>query len=447
MSGSGDQATADTSAQHERRLSDAEQAFYGSDAELVIPESPEELGEIVRDCTQRRRCLIPAGLGTHAHIGNLCPAQPLVASLARLDSIVCYEPADFTVGVEAGTPLDVLRATLAENGQELPIDLGMDRPASRAGTIGGVVAIDAGGPRRGRLGSFRNAIIGVVGTRGDGTVYKAGGMVVKNVAGYDIGKLFVGSLGTLGPLLRINFKLRPLPTARAAGAVTFAQVGPAWKLVAAFRRAYLEAMALVVLDPAATASLGKAAELDLGGWSVNWLFEGNDGAVASLEKTVAAILDTPDEFPAEARATLDAEQSRSVQEWLTGFQDPPEPTAKNLVIVRLSVLPTHLERLHDAVRQILQTNGLEGEFLGDALTGLAVLRATGGEDAIRSSLAASVDALGSLGGTGRMVFASPELRRSHDYLLIPDPNRELAKRIQRVFDPAGIFSPGKVSPE
>src|SRR6266498_4107469 len=132
-----------------------------------------------------------------------------------LNHIVEYEPADLTVTVEAGMRFADLQAALGEHGQFLALDPAVDSNA----TIGGIIATNASGPLRFSFGSARDLVIGTRVANPDGSLTRAGGRVVKNVAGYDLNKLHIGGLGTLGVIVELSFKLAPIPPAlvRAVG--------------------------------------------------------------------------------------------------------------------------------------------------------------------------------------------------------------------------------------
>jgi glycolate oxidase FAD binding subunit len=133
----------------------------------------------------------------------------IVLDTTGLGRVVEYTPADLTVTVEAGITLARLQQVLAENGQWLPLD-----PACDAGaTIGGLLATNASGPTRHSRGTLRDLVIGMQFVTAEGDLVKSGGRVVKNVAGYDLGKLQIGALGTLGVITQATFKISPLPAA------------------------------------------------------------------------------------------------------------------------------------------------------------------------------------------------------------------------------------------
>jgi glycolate oxidase FAD binding subunit len=149
--------------------------------------------------------------------------------MAGLNRVVDYPARDMTITVEAGVTIDSLAATLAAERQALPIDL----PSPAAATIGGSIATAWSGPRRYGYGTLRDYVIGITAIDGRGTPFKAGGRVVKNVAGYDFCKLLTGSLGTLGVITQVTLKVKPLPEAGALLCCGLPSIGAAEPLLAA----------------------------------------------------------------------------------------------------------------------------------------------------------------------------------------------------------------------
>ncbi|HEV3004729.1 MAG TPA: FAD-binding oxidoreductase [Pirellulales bacterium] len=173
----------------------------------MTPADQAELAGVVHEAFARNTPLYPLGGGTAVDFG-VVPARPgLGVSLAGLNRVVDYPSRDMTITVEAGIGMAELTAILAREGQRLPIDAG----GAAEATLGGVVATNFSGPRRYGQGTIRDYLIGVSAVDGRGVAFKAGGRVVKNVAGYDLGKLLVGSLGTLAIISQITLKVKPLP--------------------------------------------------------------------------------------------------------------------------------------------------------------------------------------------------------------------------------------------
>ena len=173
---------------------------------IVSPASAEEISEIMKLASAERWTVMPAGGMTW-----IKSTANLIVSTLRLNGIIEHEPADLIAIAQAGVTLTDFNAKLAENGQWLPLD----PPDNGRATLGGVVATGIGGPQQLGYGRPRGSVIGMRVTLADGSMIKAGGRVVKNVAGYDLCKLFTGSYGSLGIITELNFKLRPRPAREA----------------------------------------------------------------------------------------------------------------------------------------------------------------------------------------------------------------------------------------
>ncbi|QIN77927.1 FAD-binding protein [Rubrobacter marinus] len=183
---------------------------------VAEPGSVEELSALMRFANDEGLAVAPRGGGTSSSLGNPPRELDLIVSTARMNEVIEHVPGDQVVRVQTGIRFQDLQERLAGSDQML----GVDPPERAAGaTVGGIVAANSSGPRRHRYGTIRDLIIGVTVVLPDGTVAKAGGKVVKNVAGYDLGKLFTGSLGTLGVIATANFRLHPRPEAARTVAV------------------------------------------------------------------------------------------------------------------------------------------------------------------------------------------------------------------------------------
>lgn len=178
---------------------------------VVLPASVWEIQDVLRFAAAQHLSVIPAGSGSKLQSGNPPEKVDIVLAMTRINEVVEYEPADLTVTVEAGIQLTALQEKLADNGQFLPLN----PPYASRCTLGGIVAANASGSLRLRYGTARNLVLGLRVVHASGTVVKSGGKVVKNVAGYDVNKLYIGSFGTLGILTEMTLKLSPIPARQA----------------------------------------------------------------------------------------------------------------------------------------------------------------------------------------------------------------------------------------
>jgi glycolate oxidase FAD binding subunit len=183
-------------------------ALQRVDLTPVTPASVDEAADAVRSAASAGRAVLVRGGGTKWSIGLQPRGEALLLSTAGLRGILEYDPGELTFTARAGTPLAEIQAALAEKGQYLPFDPPF---AGDGATLGGTVAAGLAGPRRLRYGGLRDFILGIEYLDSAGVRTRSGGKVVKNAANYDFPKLFCGSLGTLGVLTRVSFKVFPAP--------------------------------------------------------------------------------------------------------------------------------------------------------------------------------------------------------------------------------------------
>ena len=206
------------------------------------------------------------------NLGNPPERVDCVLSTERLAGIIDYEPTDLVLSVGAGARFGDVQAVLAEHGQRLPLD----PPGGADATIGGLIATGRWGPLRYSAGTLRDLLIGIAVAHPSGTVSKAGGMVVKNVSGYDMPRLYLGSLGTLGVVVSANFKVLPRPRAEATVIATYDEPAKAFSTASALRngREPIAALEVAFLD---------------GAWHLAARIEGRDETVAAVAGRISAI--------------------------------------------------------------------------------------------------------------------------------------------------------------
>ncbi|MGH7716468.1 MAG: FAD-binding oxidoreductase [Vulcanimicrobiaceae bacterium] len=180
-----------------------------SPGRVVEPKDDEETATLLRAADAAGDAVVAVGGGTLLGIGNPPQHYEIALSTLRLDKIYAYDHRDLTIGAGAGVTVAQLSALLAKQRQFVPLDV----PRASHATIGGTLAAGWLGPRRAAHGRPRDLLIGTTTALADGTLAHAGGMVVKNVSGYDLSRLYVSSLGTLGVITRANFKTLPMPPA------------------------------------------------------------------------------------------------------------------------------------------------------------------------------------------------------------------------------------------
>jgi glycolate oxidase FAD binding subunit len=245
----------------------------------AAPDSAPALAALLHESDARGQKVAPLGGGTQLDLGNPPVRVDVALETDRLNRVVEYEPADLTVTVEAGMRFSDLQKLLGAQGQFLALD----PPVTEGATIGGVIATNASGPLRFSSGTARDLVIGCRVANVDGTVTHSGGRVVKNVAGYDLNKLYIGSLGTLGVIVELSFKLAPVPPATACVVGSFASALDTRELLRAVIRSPLAPLAIELVSP--TFAGGLPAQ-----WGVVFRAGGYPEAVARQIRDLSALI-------------------------------------------------------------------------------------------------------------------------------------------------------------
>ena len=223
---------------------------------ICWPETADDAAKCLQVADRLGASISPRGSGTKIALGNPPRSCDLIVSTERLRRVVDYAPANLTVSVEAGLPLAALQSMLSQHDQNLPID----PPDADRATLGGVLAANASGARRLGHGTGRDLVIGTRSVTASGLVVRSGGRVVKNVAGYDLGKLYVGSLGTLVLLVEVNLKVTPIPASQTTTLGRFESLDRVAELSRSIARSPLMPTALDLLNAPAAARLTERLE-------------------------------------------------------------------------------------------------------------------------------------------------------------------------------------------
>ncbi len=387
----------------------------------VAPSTYEQVAEVMRYAHAEGLAVIPWGGGAIMHIGNVPGRYDIALSLARLDRIVEHEPADLTASCQAGITLDRLRGHLRKHAQLVPLD----PPWGEKTTVGGVLAANASGPSRHAYGAPRDFTIGLRVVTADGRVTKTGGRVVKNVAGYDLCKLYIGSLGTLGIIVEATFKLAPQPRAERTVFATFETPARACAFAAELQRRGLAIRAVQLLNPTAASATRLAPDgpstlvLDLAG--TPQAVERSWREISELAQGAAVDLGEP-------------KDATNVWESVGRLSS----TADTVLSCKATALPTRMPSLIDSLEAV----GGPPRILG--LPTIGVLYASwadldNAEEAVQRLRAATSGTSGSL----VIEVCPPDLKRRLDVFGEPGPSLDLMRRIKQQFDPKGILSPGR----
>jgi FAD/FMN-containing dehydrogenase len=355
--------------------------------------------------------------------------------------VLQYEPDDLTIGVEAGMTLAELQATLAEYGQILPLDV----PRPDQATIGGLVAAAADGPRRLGYGTLRDWVLALTVVEADGTVSRLGAQVVKNVTGYDLVKLFVGSRGTLGVIAAVSLKVFPRPRASATLLVACPCHDAAFDLAAAIAASKLQPTAVEYLfgphpQPLSLSGRGESTPptpaQGEGGWGGEGLLairaEGHPAAVERHRRELADLARRHD-LPLPRELSGSAEDAL----WASVSAVADRATAPDEALLRLSAAPAELRLALAQAAELAEGHNVRLTVSARALSGVAYLRARGeltGLGALYAGLAARWRHAHLLAGPDELLAGAPAWGAPHAALA-------LMRAIKAELDPYGTMNP------
>ncbi len=381
---------------------------------VAAPASTEEAAAVLRVAAEHELAVVVRGGGSRLSWGTPPSRCDLILDTSRLSGELEHAAGDLVARVRAGTRMGEVADVLARAGQEIALDV----PAGAS--VGGVVASGLAGPRRLRYGTPRDLLIGITIVRADGTVAKSGGKVVKNVAGYDLGKLFAGSAGTLGLITEATFRLHPRPAGRAYVTASYASVTVAADAVAAAANSPLTASAVELSRSRPGAPI-----------RVGVLLEGSADGVTARSSRMAGLL---------GPASVTSEPP----EWWPGSP----AAAGGETLVRVSFWVSALGRVLDAVETAAGQADVTPVVDGSAGAGVLYLRV--GDSGPPAAVSGFVGGLrGTLAGQrgAVTVLAAPAAVRAaladRGGLSGAVPGLALMRAVKDQFDPGHRLAPGR----
>ncbi len=308
---------------------------------LVTPNNITALAEVVKTAIANKWQLIPSGNGSKLDWGELTTNVDLIVSTQKCDRIIAHAVDDLTVTVEAGITLAQLQAKLKEHNQFLPIDPAFPQEA----TIGGILATADTGSWRQRYGGIRDLVLGISFVRGDGAITKAGGKVVKNVAGYDLMKLLIGSYGTLGIITEATFRTYPIPENSQTVTIT-GQAQAIAEAIKQFKNSGLTPTAADLISP------NVSQKLALGNsYTLVMRFQTIPESIAAQTKQLEAMV-------ANLETTVNVYQTEKEVALWQQIKQIRLPDNDEVTICKLGILPTQAIELFEQLNQ--QDNSYQG---------------------------------------------------------------------------------------
>ena len=388
-----------------------------AEARRLQPRDAQELARALRDADEAGLAVVPVGAGTKQYLGNPPSRTDVLLDTRALAGVKEHTPADLTITVRAGTPLAEVQRRLGETGQWLPLD----PPHADGATVGGVIATNASGPRRARYGTLRDLVIGTRVALVDGTIARSGGKVVKNVAGYDLNKLYIGSLGTLGVVVEVTLKVLPVPARQGAIVAMFPSL-----------RVAIDAAVAIAHTPLRPAAL-EAHDLE----GEPRLLVVADGQADALERVLTDASRIASEHGArQVEPAGDVEASLRVSRAIVEADDG--------LVLHVSLPLAAQSPFVDELRRIAAHRGARSGIAVHAGNGIVRARLSGDPDAVRSATLESVALAKTLEGDAWIERVADDLRAAIDDVWFGEPpGFFLMRRIKEQFDPRGTLNPGR----
>jgi glycolate oxidase FAD binding subunit len=386
--------------------------------EIVSPSTPDEVAAALRAASDARRSVQIRGGGSKLDWARNSQPPEIVLNMRSLNRVLTHAHGDLTATVEAGVRLSDLNAALGAHGQCLPLD----PPFADRATIGGLLATNDSWPLRHRYGTPRDLVIGVQIATTDGTLARAGGQVVKNVAGYDLSKLITGSFGSLAAIVSATFKLTPVPVASRTLVLNFRDSASQSRAAASVAASQLEPVAFEI-QAQTPGGAGFMAMLRF----------------ASLPVVVDAQLDRARVLLAtEATSTTVLEAAAEVEAW--DRHGEHIWTAAG-AIVRASWLPANLAVAIEELERISGAASVKFEIIGRAAVGAGLIRI----DADVATQSQFIERLRASSAFGNVVIrrGSDELKSRIDVWGPHGDRLPLLAALKQAFDPHGILSQGR----
>lgn len=417
---------------------------------IVRPVSVEEVMETVRFALAEKLAILPLGARSKCDLGMTLERYDVALDMTGLRQIAHHDPGDLTLSVDAGMPLRELETYLQQRGQFLPLAV----PCFESTTVGGSISSGIDSALRLQYGSARDFVIGAEFVDGTGQLCKSGGRVVKNVTGYDLHKLLIGALGTLGVLTRVNFRTYPLPATSGGHVACFGRAQDALAFRKAVEKSGLPLANFELVNRRAAEMIhailarteeASPPELESQEWCAYSSFEGSEEVVRRIGRELEKI--ARDGAAGDGRILEPAEDValggmlRESFEWLR-WGSPAN------VLCRLA-LPEVTEKV---LTELLQLAGSR------AMAFALIVRATGivyfsvsaekeTEESVAALQNAARDAMTLTrkeNGHAMLLHAPTSVKRSVAGTNFSQTQLALQQRVKQAFDPAGVFAPGRV---
>jgi glycolate oxidase FAD binding subunit len=406
---------------------------------IVYPGSAEQVAQTLKCATGHGLAVVASGGATKLGIGNVPGKYEVALCTRNINKVRYYEPSDLTAGVGAGMPLDELQNLLKADGLWLPLD----RSGKGKTTLGGVVATNDSGPLRHFYGAPRDMVVGMQVATTEGKLIRTGGRVVKNVAGYDLGKLLIGSYGTLGVITEVNLKLFPLPAERQTFVLSTGTLGIARDVRRSILSSAIEPLRMVLLD-AETAGIvhsgmqpgGPVREPQI------WLEAG--GSKSVVDRTWKE-LDSLGRAVGAKVHTYEREGAEGAWQTITDFSNWIGRRHPGAVVLKATMPIANSEEFLSLAQQEAQNEKVRMASVAQLGVGILQLGLLDLQNATQAvSLVNRIrKAAERSGGALVVISASAEVKAHVDVWGTTGTGFELMRKLKAAWDPKGTLAPGR----
>jgi glycolate oxidase FAD binding subunit len=412
---------------------------------VVFPGTINEVSKVVAHANQQHLVITPRGNGTKMGIGGIPAKIDIILSTLRLNRITDSDCENLTLSAECGITLKEVQKSLAKVGKGYFLPL--DPPYTEKATLGGIVATNSSGPKRMLYGTARDMIIGTKTVFPNGDIVVSGGKTVKNVSGYDMCKLLIGSYGTLGILCEMTFKLLPLPEKEATLLASFARIEEADVFVRELRGSQLIPSSIETLNAMAVQKMKYSISMPPNG---NYLVAiGLEGVTESIERQIFEMSEIGKKHGVLEAVTLDSEKHQAFWIAIRDFAERLTEIYANLICLKSNVLISKIGETLGSYEKIVRESGIDCAFICHSGNGILYTYILPGKN-FRSKVESFIELIEKLTSEavkneGNLVVESSPLLIKKKVEVWGQSRRdyEVMRRLKEQIDPAGILNRGR----
>lgn len=407
---------------------------------VIYPSSAEQVAQALKCATGNGLAFIACGGATKLDVGNLPSRYDVALCTRNINKVRYYEPSDLTAGVGAGMALDELQDLLKADGLWLPLD----RSGSGKATLGGVVATNASGPLRHFFGAPRDMVVGMQVATTEGKLIRTGGRVVKNVAGYDLGKLLIGSYGTLGVITEVNLKLFPLPAERQTFVLSTGTLGIARDVRRSILTSPVEPLRMVLLDAETAGLVHSGVQPDRLKKTEPQIWVEAGGSQSVIDRTLKE-LDALGRAVGAKVHTYEREGAERAWQAISDFSNWIGKRHPGAVVLKGTMPVAHSEEFLSLAQQEAQNEKVRLASVAQPGVGILQMGLLGLQNATQSAglISRIRKAAEKSGGALVIISAAAEVKAQVDVWGTPGTGSELMRKLKATWDPKGTLAPGR----